>query len=382
MQTKSSELDNVAFDRPIVVQFPGRKSREFRTVAEVADFVRTEKSAWDFLPPEHNPAKNRFNGLEEVLRRTSEPSFGPEKLGNIARDLQQSLEQFAAAMPLHGSVQFQFVKRAHQKHGITRGIDQLFPTTMVIRDNPFERNEGIGFCLRMMSVDKAYADEFQPQVGELQQKLDEVRSLIADERKKLDDLRADYQSISDTTEPANYWKKKSEKHQAAEQLWGKAAVVAAAGWLLVLAIAYCLVHGSIVEETTAHAMANDPQLKQQRAVAERPSESAQQSSRIEVSPWYLLSRSFPLVALSVCAFWSLRIMVRNYLTNLHLKIDADERVILTQTYQTLLKGDRSLNERGFEIILGQLFRHSQSGIVKDDAAPVHPLLEYVTRSQP
>ena len=74
--------------------------------------------------------------------------------------------------------------------------------------------------------------------------------------------------------------------------------------------------------------------------------------------------------LTVPIFWVLRVVSRNFLSNLHLRTDAAERVVMLKTYLSLLrKGQISDKER--ELALVAIFRPSATGIVADDAPPTN-----------
>jgi hypothetical protein len=75
--------------------------------------------------------------------------------------------------------------------------------------------------------------------------------------------------------------------------------------------------------------------------------------------------------------WATRIFARLFLGNLHLAMDASERVVMAQTYLSLAReGNASDDDR--TLMLGALFRHAATGIVTDDASPSTPL-EIVSR---
>lgn len=76
-----------------------------------------------------------------------------------------------------------------------------------------------------------------------------------------------------------------------------------------------------------------------------------------------------IVASAAFLFWPLRIVVRMMLSNAHLSIDAAERVVMAQTYLSLLRDDEGMKEGDRRLILDALFRPTSTGIVKDDHAP-------------
>lgn len=66
--------------------------------------------------------------------------------------------------------------------------------------------------------------------------------------------------------------------------------------------------------------------------------------------------------------WCIRVLVRIYLSHVHLLHDAKERVAMMKTYLALLE-EGKLEDKHRNLILQALFRPASTGIVKDDAAP-------------
>jgi Family of unknown function (DUF6161) len=86
-----------------------------------------------------------------------------------------------------------------------------------------------------------------------------------------------------------------------------------------------------------------------------------------------------LAIIAVFATWAVRLVVRMFLSHVHLAGDAAERVVMVQTYLSLLEGDRLSSKEDRQLILQALFRPASDGIVKDDAAPAS-FMELVTRN--
>ena len=77
-----------------------------------------------------------------------------------------------------------------------------------------------------------------------------------------------------------------------------------------------------------------------------------------------------VLGVSIGAYvWIIRIFVRIFLSNLHLKEDAEERVTMINTFLALLRDTQDPNSLNKNIILETLFRPSSYGLIKDDAAP-------------
>lgn len=85
-----------------------------------------------------------------------------------------------------------------------------------------------------------------------------------------------------------------------------------------------------------------------------------------------------LALIGVFTVWALRLVVRMFLSHLHLLTDAGERVVMVQTYLSLLEGE-GITREDRQLILQALFRPAADGIVKDEGVPFS-LAEALTRS--
>lgn len=82
-----------------------------------------------------------------------------------------------------------------------------------------------------------------------------------------------------------------------------------------------------------------------------------------------------LAVVSSILFWIGRLLTKLYLSEHHLKNDASERAIMTQTYLALTK-EAAASDADRSIILNALFRNTPDGIVKEDG-PVDPSMQAV-----
>lgn len=96
--------------------------------------------------------------------------------------------------------------------------------------------------------------------------------------------------------------------------------------------------------------------------------------------WFCVKNStedkYPLLIgglfISTILLWVGRILVRLYLSEVHLRIDAKQRVTMVMTYLALVNDNKiAATER--ELVLTPLFAPTSDGIVKDDAAPLMSL---------
>lgn len=84
-------------------------------------------------------------------------------------------------------------------------------------------------------------------------------------------------------------------------------------------------------------------------------------------------------ALLTIAFWGGRVLVRLYLSELHLAGDAWERAIMAKTYLALTK-EGNAGEADRPIVLGALFRQSADGVVKEDSVLDTSLIAMLARA--
>lgn len=73
--------------------------------------------------------------------------------------------------------------------------------------------------------------------------------------------------------------------------------------------------------------------------------------------------------LAVLGFWFIRILVRIFLSNIHLENDAAERVTMAKTYLALIRSNSLSKDENIDTVLVALFRPTGDGIVKDEGLP-------------
>ena len=85
-----------------------------------------------------------------------------------------------------------------------------------------------------------------------------------------------------------------------------------------------------------------------------------------------------LALIALFAVWGIRLLVRMFLSNMHLMTDAAERVVMLKTYLSLAEGDQLANKDDRQLILQALFRPTSDGLVKDEGIPAS-FFEMLTR---
>jgi len=73
-----------------------------------------------------------------------------------------------------------------------------------------------------------------------------------------------------------------------------------------------------------------------------------------------------MLAISTFGIWVTRLSAKIFISNLHLRTDADERVTMIQTYLALLREGSGPMDEERQLILQTLFRPSSTGFIKDD----------------
>lgn len=86
-----------------------------------------------------------------------------------------------------------------------------------------------------------------------------------------------------------------------------------------------------------------------------------------------------LALIALFAIWEIRLVVRMFLSNMHLMTDAAERVVMLKTYLALAEAGQLAEKDDRHLILQALFRPTADGFVKDDGVPAS-VLEMATRS--
>ena len=169
--------------------------------------------------------------------------------------------------------------------------------------------------------------------------------LLKEHKDGMEALRKTFREEIALHAPADYWDTKRRLHKGRSKWYAAAsfAGMAAAGGLLWWQV--------------------------QELLAATPKSSMPDAWRLAV-----------LALVGLFAVWAVRLVVRMFLSHLHLATDAEERVVMVKTYLSLSEGDRIKQDADRQLILQALFRPASDGIVKDEGLPPH-FFEMLTRSQ-
>jgi hypothetical protein len=75
-----------------------------------------------------------------------------------------------------------------------------------------------------------------------------------------------------------------------------------------------------------------------------------------------------LILVTTMGIWLIRILIKITLSNYHLSVDANERVIMIKTYLSLLKEGSGFEPNDKKVMLDNIFRPTNFGIIKDETS--------------
>lgn len=169
-------------------------------------------------------------------------------------------------------------------------------------------------------------------------------ALLEEHKQGVETLRKTFREEIALRAPADYWETKRKGHRTVAWVTGGLSFLGIAGAALVL--------GWQIHDL----------------LASTPSGKTPETWRFAA-----------LVLIGLFAVWGVRLVVRMFLSHVHLMTDAGERVVMVKTYLSLLEGDRLASKEDRQLILQALFRPATDGIVKDEGIPPS-YLEMLTRN--
>ena len=197
---------------------------------------------------------------------------------------------------------------------------------------------------------------------------------LQDAEEELKQLNETYDTHMALAAPVSYWEGKRDKHSK----WSKWSFIA----LTLCMVAFGVVLfwelrrvAQMIEDTKLAAVASSAaNAKLGSAVVTVPSASTL-SPLLDVLATWKIGAYILLVTL---AFWFIRLLVRIFLSNIHLENDASERVTMAKTYLALIRDGSFEGKEHIGTILAALFRPTGDGIVKDEGLPP-TAMEWLTK---
>ena len=224
-------------------------------------------------------------------------------------------------------------------HQLRAKTEQLLGEKTEAYDTLHREYQSLAESIRSAAATQATG--FESAQGQRQSEFDQLR---ADHDTAMEGLRKTFREELALRAPAEYWKSKRDGHlkwawvTGGVSFGGIGGAAVGLGWQ---------VHGLLVKT---------------------PAGTVPETWRLAV-----------LALIGVFTVWALRLVVRMFLSHLHLLTDAGERVVMVQTYLSLLEGDHLTSKEDRQLILQALFRPAADGIVKDEGVPFS-LAEALTRS--
>lgn len=201
---------------------------------------------------------------------------------------------------------------------------------------------------------------------EQQARADGWTEQVSTAQAELDRLKETYDKHMALAAPVEYWDAKRRKHQR----WSGISFATIVGGMG--AAAYFL-HTELQSVGQA-VMASKAVAATTAAKTQTASPSALQALTDSATTWHLGS----FILLATLSFWLIRLLVRIFLSNLHLENDAAERVTMAKTYLALIRNDDLPKGDNISTVLAALFRPTGDGIVKDEGVPPSTL-EWFTK---
>lgn len=212
---------------------------------------------------------------------------------------------------------------------------------------------------------------------------------IKKSNEELKNIAAAYDAHMQLAAPVAYWESKRKKHQwfsvisflsivACMFLFGCELLTQISGRDSYIGI------GKATNQNSVNSNANKVELNIEKTdtakAANLSINKASQSATTAQSSldYFVQSKIGAYILLVTLAFWFIRILVRLFLSSIHLENDAAERVTMAKTYQALIRDGSFERKENIGTILAALFRPTGDGIVKDEGLPP-TAMEWLTK---
>lgn len=323
------------------------KSDINRCWKEIHDLTNKLSSA----PPETQ------QGVTDSISSSIRSRFGPGKrkllhasatpIAQKIKQLVDSSQSLEAAAMLVLSVRFQnsalgyFISAGAAlyafDHGFSSNLDAEKKSLEKLRNKYSEvLEEWNSEFANHQSKNLNLTEEHEKSIHEFR---DSTGILVGEHSEEMQKIRSQFRDEMAVKSAVKYWDTKEKEHRESASKWG---IVAASFFFIAALILMGLFPKSEIVET--------------------------ENGKIKTTDLAEIARYVLLVGFFV---WPLRVFVRNYMSNVHLQTDAAERKIVIMTYLALLlepelKNQNDLKMQVLPYALERIFRHSQTGIVKDE----------------
>lgn len=111
---------------------------------------------------------------------------------------------------------------------------------------------------------------------------------------------------------------------------------------------------------------NDVKVQKTELISIADENQSNVKAEIKAKSFEIWRYGFLLLLISM-GIWLIRILVKITLSNYHLSIDANERVVMIRTYLSLLEEGRGFEKEDKKVMLDNIFRPTNFGIIKDES---------------
>lgn len=379
----------ISKETPIVLTIAGSEKR-FTSEARLQEFLQKRREFWSQF--DFGGLQSPFRSIESTIdQNTAYKNFWSDyqRHSDINR-LRSDINLSFSRLPPHTESEAKIIEKIYQTEGREIAAGALL--AMIGHETPLNMQnkvliEGVfafflhksGFTKMGLAPHRAslaeilaeQADEFEKHVAEtedLQSVLKSIRAradlaienqaswtresqaefarnasaLITDKISELERTEEAYLEAMKLDRPRAYWSEKGDGHRtkANKYRWRMFTSLSVSG-LVAIAGLIVLFHVSI------DLITSNPETEWPISL-------------------FLLLTGMGFVGVSVL-FWINRLIIRLFLSELHLAMDAEERVTMIESYLALnTEIDFPAEQR--ELVLRTIFRPTQDGIVKDDAA--------------
>lgn len=208
-------------------------------------------------------------------------------------------------------------------------------------------------------------ENLQNQFLEAQQKRGTAWAEQLDDcEKKLNHLRKTYDDFMSIQSPVRYWEQKRIRHR--NWSWGSGVAT-----LVAMFVVWNLLSAKL------DAVKSGAVLSANKLAASQPVIASKVQAAADVGGSWHFDVAV-LILLGTLSFWVIRLLVRVFLSHLHLENDAAERATMARTYLALLRRGKLPEGDDLKTVLAALFRPSGDGIVKDEGMPPS-MVDFLTK---
>jgi ABC-type multidrug transport system fused ATPase/permease subunit len=394
----------------------------FLTNDEASSWVTEQKTDWGWLSSLNtNPTNNAWNNfhnylngalnsLRDASNAEAQNQQSTQFIQSAKGNIQSAFQNTSLLLPNSSSRQFIFDLKQNGST-LEAGLVAAYLMGQDLRDAPFnkslsalvqyefftkgikDRAKGEAATLKKLSADMTNALAEHKLIGQHNQESfatlssefsnalignDETFKAAQTDRdeqwnEKLAEAKQDLEALTKTYDehmalaaPVAYWEAKRKKHRN----WSAATFA-----LIAVGMIY---FGNLLVTELENVGKAVSVLKVATSPSPTASAAPASSAVSQVADIVSTGKIGSFILLATLGFWIIRILVRLFLSHIHLENDAAERVTMAKTYLALKRDSALPSEDSIGTILAALFRPTGDGIVKDEGLPP-TAMEWMTK---